>query len=158
MVGLAILAVVMAVVGAVGCVVPVLPGVMLSFGGLLCIYFTPYATISVATLVAYGVLTAVVSLLDYILPAYMTKRAGGSKAGQRGATVGALVGIFAGPVGVILGPFVGAVLGEFINDTSDFRRALKVGFGSFCSFLVGTGLKLVVAMAILWHIVAALIF
>ena len=158
MIGLAVLAVVLAIVGVVGCVVPVLPGVLFSFAAALAIFFTPYAAISVAMLASYGVLAAVVSLLDYLLPSYMSKRAGGSKTGQRGATLGMIVGLFAGPVGIIFGPFVGAVLGEMINDTSDLHRALKVGIGTFCSFLLGTGLKLILALTILWHIVIALIF
>ena len=142
---LSILAVIFGVVGCIGCIVPVLPGVALAYVGYLCLYFCSYAEISVTWLVVFGVLTLIVSVLDYLLPAYMTKKFGGSKAGERGAMAGVLAGFIFGPVGIIVGPFAGALLGELINDGSDKRRALRSGLGSFLSFFVGTGIKLVVS-------------
>ena len=79
---LSVLAVVFGLVGCIGCIVPVLPGVALAYAGYLCLYFCSYAEISVAWLIVFGVLTALVSLLDYLLPSYMTKKFGGSKAGE----------------------------------------------------------------------------
>ena len=143
---LSILAVIFGVVGCVGCIVPVLPGVALAYAGYVCLYFCSYAEISVAWLVVFGVLTAIVSILDYILPSYMTKKFGGSKAGERGAMAGVLAGFIFGPVGIIVGPFVGALLGELINDSSDRKRAVRSGWGSFLSFFVGTGIKLAVSL------------
>ena len=143
---LSVLAVVFGVVGCVGCIVPVLPGVALAYVGYLCLYFCSYAEISVAWLVVFGVLTAIVSVLDYILPSYMTKRFGGSKAGERGAMAGVIAGFIFGPIGIIVGPFVGAVVGELIFDGSDKRRAFRSGLGSFLSFFVGTGIKLAVSL------------
>ena len=143
---LSILAIVFGVVGCIGCIVPILPGVMLAFVGYLCLYFCSYSDISVAWLVVFGVLTLIVSVLDYLLPSYMTKKFGGSKAGERGAMAGVIGGFLLGPVGVVVGPFVGAVVAELINDGSDRQRAFKSGLGSFLSFFVGTGIKLVVAM------------
>ena len=143
---LSILAVIFGVVGCIGCIVPVLPGVALAYIGYLCLYFCSYAEISVAWLVVFGVLTLIVSVLDYLLPAYMTKKFGGSKAGERGAMAGVLAGFIFGPVGIIVGPFAGALLGELIYDSSDKRRAFRSGLGSFLSFFVGTGIKLAVSM------------
>ena len=134
------------VVGCVGCIVPVLPGVALAYAGYLCLYFCSYSEISVAWLVVFGVLTLIVSVLDYLLPSYMTKKFGGSKAGERGAMAGVLGGFLFGPIGIIVGPFVGAVLGELIFDNSDKQRALRSGFGSFLSFFVGTGIKLALSL------------
>ena len=73
--------------------------------------------------------------------------------------IGATVGVFAGffifpPIGIILGPFVGAVAGELLNDRGDFPKAILVGFGSFLSFIVGTGLKVVAAVGMLIHVTA----
>ena len=99
---LSILAILFGVVGCVGCIVPVLPGVMLAYAGYVCLYFCSYADISVAWLVAFGVLTLIVSVLDYLLPSYMTKKFGGTKAGERGAMAGVLGGFFFGPVGIIV--------------------------------------------------------
>ena len=143
---LSILAVLFGVVGCVGCIVPVLPGVALAYAGYLCLYFCTYSEISVAWLVVFGVLTLIVSVLDYLLPSYMTKKFGGSKAGERGAMAGVLGGFLFGPIGIIVGPFVGAVLGELIFDNSDRQRALRSGFGSFLSFFVGTGIKLALSL------------
>ena len=143
---LSILAVLFGVVGCVGCVAPVLPGVALAYAGYLCLYFCTYSEISVAWLVVFGVLTLIVSVLDYLLPSYMTKKFGGSKAGERGAMAGVLGGFLFGPIGIIVGPFVGAVLGELIFDNSDKQRALRSGFGSFLSFFVGTGIKLALSL------------
>ena len=143
---LSVLAVLFGVVGCVGCIVPVLPGVALAYAGYLCLYFCSYSEISVAWLVVFGVLTAIVSVLDYLLPSYMTKKFGGSKAGERGAMAGVLCGFLFGPIGIIVGPFVGAVLGELIFDNSDKQRALRSGFGSFLSFFVDTGIKLALSL------------
>ncbi len=143
---LSILAILFGVIGCIGCIVPVLPGVLLTYGGYLCLYFCSYSDISVAWLIVFGVLTLIVSVLDYILPSYMTKRFGGSKAGERGAMAGALAGFLFGPGGMIVGPFFGAVVAELINDSSDRKRAFKSGLGSFLSFFVGTGIKLVISL------------
>lgn len=143
---LSILAVLFGLVGCVGCIAPVLPGVALAYIGYLCLYFCSYSEISVTWLVVFGVLTLLVSILDYVLPAFMTKKFGGSKAGERGAIAGVLGGFLFGPIGIIVGPFVGAVLGELIFDSSDKQRALRSGFGSFLSFFVGTGIKLALSL------------
>ena len=141
-----ILATLFGLVGCIGCVVPILPGVVLAYIGYICLYFCSYAEVSVTRLVVFGLLTLVVSVLDYILPSYMTKRFGGSKAGERGAMAGVLGGFIFGPIGVIVGPFIGAVVAELIYDGSDSARAFRSGLGSFLSFFVGTGIKLVLAM------------
>ena len=143
---LSVLAALFAVIGCVGCIVPVLPGVALAYAGYVCLYFCSYSEISVAWLVVFGVLTLIVSVLDYILPSYMTKKFGGSKAGERGAMAGVLGGFIFGPIGIIVGPFIGALLGELIYDGSDKQRALRSGLGSFLSFFVGTGIKLAVSL------------
>ena len=143
---LSVLAALFAVIGCVGCIVPVLPGVALAYAGYVCLHFCSYAEISVAWLVVFGVLTAIVSVLDYILPSYMTKKFGGSKAGERGAMAGVLGGFIFGPIGIIVGPFIGAMLGELIYDGSDKQRAFRSGLGSFLSFFVGTGIKLAVSL------------
>ena len=143
---LSVLAVIFGIVGCVGCIVPVLPGVALAYAGYVCLYFCSYADISVAWLVVFGVLTLIVSVLDYILPSYMTKKFGGSKAGERGAMAGVLGGFIFGPIGIIVGPFIGAMLGELIYDGSDKQRAFRSGLGSFLSFFVGTGIKLAVSL------------
>ena len=144
---LSILAVVLLLVGIVGCVLPIIPGQVLAYCGLLCCYFCSYSDITTSYLWIYLALTAIVTVADFVLPAYMTKLSGGSRAGSVGATVGLVVGMLLGSVvGAIVGPFIGAVVGELVHDSSSTERAIKVGFGSFISFLVGTGLKLIIAI------------
>ena len=145
---LSILAVIFGVVGCIGCIVPVLPGVALAYAGYVCLYFCSYAEISVAWLIVFGVLTAIVSILDYILPSYMTKKFGGSKRAAWGATIGVLVGLFLGPVGVLFCPFCGALIGELSLDSKDSTRAFRAAFGSFAAFIFGVGLKLACCIAI----------
>ncbi len=151
---LAILAILFIIVGIIGCIVPILPGVVLAFAGLLCSYFCSFSHIATSTIWIYLALTVVVSLIDYVLPAYMTKLSGGSKAGQRGATAGLVIGMLMGSiVGAIIGPFIGAVIGEVVNDGTNTARAIKVGIGSFFSFIVGMGLKVILSFAMLLKVV-----
>ena len=146
---LAIGACLLAILGIVGAVVPVLPGPLLGYCGLLCIAAASFSETGAATLWIWGGVTLAVTLADYVLPAWMAKRFGGSRAGAVGATVGAIAGIFLfPPVGILLGPFVGAVFGELLHDGDDTARAVRVGIGSFLSFVVGTGLKLFVSISL----------
>ncbi len=95
--------------------------------------------------------------MDYILPAYFSKMFGASKAGMTGATVGVFAGMFMGPIGIVAGPVIGAVLGEMLNQKRTLDEAIKVGFGSFISFIVGTGVKIIVATMITYYIARDLI-
>lgn len=148
-------AILLAILGIAGCIVPALPGTILSYGGLLCAYFASYSQMGAAVLWIWLAICIVVSVADYFLPAWMTKRFGGSRAGSIGATVGIFVGFFLlPPIGIILGPFLGAVVGELFNDRNDFAKALVVGCGSFLSFIVGTGIKLIASIGIFIHILA----
>lgn len=152
---LAILALVLSVLGIVGCIVPILPGVVLSYAGLLCAWGASYSQLSGTTLLLWLALTAAVSAADYFLPAWMTRRFGGSRAGAIGATIGVFAGfVFFPPWGIILGPIAGAVAGELLHDNSDTGKALRVGFGSFLAFIVGTGLKLIACLYMLVLVIA----
>ena len=149
---LIISAIVCGLIGIIGSVVPILPGPALSFVGLLCAYLSDSSSITTGMLWMWGVITAVVSIMDYVLPGYFSKVFGGSKAGITGATLGVFAGLFMGPIGIILGPFAGAVIGEMLNQHRTLDEAVKVGFGSLLSFIVGTGLKLVVAGMMMYYI------
>ena len=152
---LSIAAFLLTLVGIAGCIIPALPGVILSYGGLLCAYFASYSHMETSSLWIWLAVTAAVSAADYFLPAWMTRRFGGSRAGAVGATVGVFAGFFLfPPVGIVLGHFMGAVLGELLHDKSDPAKALVVGIGSFLSFVVGTGLKLAAAAGMFFHVVA----
>ncbi|MFI3303028.1 MAG: DUF456 domain-containing protein [Rikenellaceae bacterium] len=140
---LSILALVMSLLGIIGAIFP-LPGILFSYLGLLCAYFCSYSTIPSSALVWWAVASVVISVVDFVLPPFFTKKLGGSKAGVVGSTVGMVAGFFFfPPVGIILCPIFGAILGELCNDKSDTTKAFKVGMASFVSFIAGTGIKLI---------------
>ncbi len=151
-IGLLIIALAAGVVGLIGVIVPVLPGTLLSFAGMVCAYFVTGSTITTTQLIVCGVVSVAVVLLDYLLPGYFTKVFGGTKAGITGATIGTFVGLLFGIPGIILGPFFGAVIGEMVGSKVDIDRALSVGLGSLLSFLVGSGIKLIVGLYMIYHI------
>ena len=122
-IALSVLAFLFTIVGIIGCIVPALPGVVLSYAGLLCAYFTSYSHMSASALWIWLAITVAVSVADYFLPAWMTRRFGGSRAGAIGATVGVFAGFFIfPPIGIILGPFVGAVAGNCSTTAGTSRR------------------------------------
>lgn len=154
---LSIAAVLLTVSGIVGCIVPVLPGPIIGYAGLLCIAGTGFSELTGRSLVFWLLAVAAASAADYFLPAWMTRRFGGSRAGAIGATVGAFAGFFLfPPVGIILGPFAGALVGELLDDSRDTAKALRSGMGSFLAFIVGTGIKLLVAAGMFVHVLADL--
>jgi uncharacterized protein len=144
--------------GLLGSFLPVLPGPPLSWVGLLLLYLTSVIPQNWTFLGITLAIAIVVFLLDYFIPIYGTKKFGGSKYGVIGTTTGLLVGIIAPiPFGIIIGPFLGALIGELIY-TSNSKRALKAAFGSFLGFLTGTFMKFLVAiiffgyfLSILWE-------
>jgi len=135
------------ILGIIGAFLPILPGPITSWVGLLFIHFTsviPYNWTFIFTTLAVAIL---VYILDYIIPALGTKQFGGSKSGMIGTSIGLIVGIiFMGPVGIIVGPFAGAFFGELFHDNENSNRALKAAFGSFMGFLFSTGLKFTVSV------------
>lgn len=154
---LIIIGVVCGVVGLLGTLIPILPGTIISYAGLLCVALTEDSTIGGFKLTLWAIIALSVIVLDYILPALFSKRYGGTKTGSIGATVGTMLGLFFGPLGLILGPFVGAVAGEVIAEQLSFKQALRVGFGSMLSFVAGTLFKFVVGAFMLYYIIIDII-
>lgn len=154
---LIVLGIVLMVVGILGCVLPLLPGPPLSYIGLLLLHFTDKYHFQTNFLVLWGVITTIVYILDLVIPVWGTKKFGGSKRGIWGSTIGLLAGFFFfPPFGIIIGPFVGAVIGE-LSGGKDSSTALKSGFGSFVGFVTGTVLKLVASGMMTWYFAKELI-
>lgn len=143
-------------VGLIGCLLPILPGPPLSYLGLLCLQLIDPTPFSLRFMLIWLVITIVVTVLDYIVPAYGTKRYGGSKYGVWGTIIGLIAGIFFfPPFGIIIGPIVGALLGEYLaGKKSD--QAMRAAFGSFIGFLLGTFIKLVASSFMTFYFVRAL--
>jgi uncharacterized protein YqgC (DUF456 family) len=138
-------------VGIIGSFLPVLPGPTVSWIGLLLLYLTKVVPDDWVFLGITLVIALVVFALDYIIPAVGTKKFGGTRAGMIGTTLGLLVALFVpvlGPLGIIIWPFVGALVGELMNK-ADKKTATKAAFGSFIGFLTGTFLKFVVTVVFL---------
>lgn len=142
--------------GFIGCILPVIPGVPLSYIGILLLHFTSKIQFSTEFLVIWAIVVIVVQILDYYVPVWGTKRFGGSKWGSIGSAIGVVIGLFFGPWGIIIGPFVGAVIGELLSGRAT-REAIKAGFGAFIGFLVGTAAKLIVSGFFIYYYVEALI-
>jgi uncharacterized protein YqgC (DUF456 family) len=161
------LAVILLLLGLLGCIIPVLPGPPLSFIALLLAHFTRFANFENNVLITLGIIALVVQILDYIVPVWGTKKFGGTKYGTWGSIIGLLAGIFVlpalgiviGPFGLITilaGPFFGALIGEKIGGR-DNDKAMKAAIGSFIGFLTGTLMKLATSIVITVYFVKELI-
>lgn len=149
------------VIGILGSVLPILPGPPVSYIGMLILYIwgiNVEDTLTSSVMITWLIVSIVVVVLDYIVPSYFTKITGGSKAASRASMVGMVIGIlFFPPVGMIVGAFVGALLGEMFINGKELKHSLKSALGSFLGFLFGTGLKLIASGVMLYYIIAAAI-
>jgi len=139
------------VIGLLGCILPVIPGPPISFVGLIMLQLTDKGDFSANFLLIMALLAIFVTLLDYIVPIWGTKRFGGSKSGVWGSTIGLVVGLFFfPPIGIILGPLLGAIIGESMRG-AQFKESLRAGMGSLLGFLLGTGIKLMSSGVMTWY-------
>ena len=144
-----VLAAILTLVGVVGAIIPALPGPPLSLAGLALTYWFLPGSITTELLVLMVVLTA--ALLDYLAPILLTRVGGGSKQAVTCTTAGLLIGLFFMPLGLILGPLVGAFVGEY-SHSAKLGKALWVAFLSFTSFLFTTVIKVMLAALMSYHI------
>ncbi|MEL7268121.1 MAG: DUF456 domain-containing protein [Bacteroidota bacterium] len=155
-IALLVLGFLLTLVGILGSFLPVLPGPPVSWLGLLLLHLTDAVPDDWWFLGLTAAVAILVFVLDYIVPAMGTKKFGGSKAGMWGTVIGLLVAIFfpiLGVFGIVIWPFVGALVGEILNK-ADNKTALKAAFGSFIGFLTGTFLKFVLAIVFLGLFIA----
>jgi uncharacterized protein len=153
-VALLILGVLLMLAGIAGCILPFLPGPPLAFLALLIQQLQSTPPYTSKFLWIWAGITLVVTLLDYVIPVYGTKKYGGSRYGVWGCVIGLIFGLWFGPIGIIVGPFVGAFIGEMIYN-SDANHALRAALGSFIGFLVGTLLKLIACFVMVYYFIKA---
>lgn len=153
-----ILASLLLLVGAVGTIAPIIPGLPLSWVGLLILKFIPSTqdNISWTAIIILAVITVIITILDNVLPVWGTKKMGGNKQVVWGATIGLLIGFFLGPWGIIFGPFIGAFIGAVITGNR-LKKATKQASGAFGGYLAGLLLKLIVVGFITFFFVRTLI-
>ncbi|NMH87204.1 DUF456 domain-containing protein [Flavivirga algicola] len=143
---LIIIAALFMALGIIGSFLPVLPGPLTSWVGLLILYFADSITMSKSFLIITLIVAVLIWVLDYIIPAIGTKRFGGTKYGMVGTTIGLIVGLLIPfPGGIIFGPFLGALIGELLNK-NDTKTATKAAFGSFIGFITSTFIKFITAI------------
>ncbi len=150
-----ILGIILGIVGIAGSLLPALPGPPIAYAGLWLQQLRDPNPFTLKFLLIWGALTLVTMILDYYVPIWGTKKFGGTKYGVWGCTLGFLAAFWMGPWGVIVGPFVGAFLGELLARQNS-ANALKAAMGSFVGFLTGSFLKLLVCFFMIYYIVMSI--
>ncbi len=158
---LVIIGILLLITGIIGSILPVIPGPPIGFIGMLLLRFTrftePEHLKNYSDLLwIFAIVVIIVSILDYVVPIWGTKTFGGSKAGTWGAAIGVIVGLFFGPAGLILGPFLGAFIAEILAG-KDQKASLRAGFGSFLGFIFGVAMKISVSVLMCFYFFKELI-
>ena len=145
------------VAGLAGTVLPVLPGTVLVWAGIvLGAWIDDFQRVGTTTLVVVTVLAALAWVLDYVAGLLGARRAGASRQALLGAAIGTVVGLFMGVVGVLFMPLVGAALGEYLAQ-KDQHRAVRVGVATWLGIMLGLLAKVVLAFIMVGLFVAALL-
>ena len=152
-----VLSVVMIVAGLAGTVLPLLPGTLLVWGGIvLGAWIDDFARVSITTVVVISLMGLLAWGLDYAAGLMGAQKAGASKLALIGAAAGTVLGLFMGLVGVLFMPLVGAAIGEYLA-RKDQTRAVRVGFATWVGIMVGLIAKVVLAFMMVGFFVAALL-
>ena len=142
--------------GIAGCIFPFLPGPPLAYGSLILLQISTHEPFTTNFLIIWALVTTAVVIVDYYIPIWGTKKIGGSKGGVWGATIGLMVGIFFfPPLGLIIGPFIGAYAGEILNNQNR-NTAFRSAIGSFIGFVAGTLMKLGITVVMGYYFIAAI--
>ncbi|MCD6152656.1 MAG: DUF456 domain-containing protein [Syntrophobacterales bacterium] len=144
--------------GIVGCILPVIPGPVLSFLSLIILSCAKnWEPFSATFLILMGSLMVLVTILDYVVPAGGAKKYGASRLGVGGSVIGMLTGFFfLPPLGLFIGAFLGALAGELLA-RKEGKDALRAGWGVFVGIVVGIGLKLAFTGVVLFFYIKELL-
>lgn len=148
---LVLLAILLALTGVVGSIVPALPGPPLSLGGLLMVWMLAPEEVTLTVVIVMTVLTILAQVIDYIAPMWLTRLGGGSRRAVMGSTLGTIGGLFFMPLGLIVGPLIGAFIGE-MSETNQPGKAMNVALMSFVAFLLTTCFKLVLSLLMTYYV------
>ena len=159
-IALLIIAGILMLIGIIGSIIPGIPGPPVSYIGLWVAQITEPVDFSWQFMLIWGLITVLVTVLDYVVPAWGTKKFGGTKYGVWGSTIGVFVGMALGATGIgaagiVLGPLAGAIIGESFAG-KPFRQALRAGWGSFIGIMCGTLIKLICCILMLVYLIIEL--
>ena len=147
---LLILGLLFCLIGIIGSFLPIIPGPLTSWLGILLLNLTSAVEFNLNFVLITFTVAVSVGILDYIIPILGVKKLGGSRSGQIGTTVGLIVAlIILGPIGIIIGPFMGALLGEMSTNKS-IQDSLKPAFGSFIGVIAGSVIKFLISLSFLF--------
>lgn len=139
------------ILGIIGTILPLLPGVSLIWLGML-VYgiITGFQNLTVGFFILQGIAALLVMSIDYFSTAIGTKRFGGTKTAIWGAALGLLAGIIVlGPFGLIIGPFIGALLGSLLQGIP-LEKAILSSFGALIGLLGGMFLKIIIEIIMIY--------
>jgi len=146
---LVVVGICLSLIGFAGLALPALPGAPILFAGLFCIAWAEnFVFVGTGTLVTLGILAVLTYAVDLIAGAFGVRRFGASTRAMLGATLGAIVGLFFGFVGIVIGPFIGAGIGE-LSTGRDLRAAGFAGLGATIGLIIGVAAKLTLAFAMI---------
>lgn len=153
-----VIGLILALAGMIGCILPIIPGPIFSFLALLLLsWIKNWQIFSQTFLIVMGSLTALLMIFDYIAPALGAKKYGASKRGIWGSAIGMIIGIFfIPPWGIIVGAFIGALVGELLTGKSG-KKALRAGWGILIGNVLGVGLKLAFTTVVLFYYIKAML-
>ncbi|MAT79951.1 MAG: hypothetical protein CMD13_04355 [Flavobacteriales bacterium] len=145
-----IVGIILCLVGIVGSFIPIVPGPVSSWFGLLILNFTKAVEFNYQFIALTFIIAIIISVLDYLVPIIGVKKLGGSRGGLIGASIGLVTAlIILGPLGLLIGPFIGAITGEMINK-KNFTESLKPALGSLIGILIGSGIKFCLSLIYLF--------
>jgi uncharacterized protein YqgC (DUF456 family) len=133
-------------IGLIGAFLPIIPSLPFSYLGILLLHIGGISTFSTSFLLIWALIIISILIIENLLPAYTTRKFGGTTYGSTGSIIGMLVGMFFfPPLGFLIGTLLGAFIGEMLFK-QDVKKALKSAWGSFLGFISGTILKITVAL------------
>jgi uncharacterized protein YqgC (DUF456 family) len=140
-------------IGAAGSILPAIPGPPVAYLGLWLAQWSKYDDFSTPFLIWMGVIMLIVTIIDNVLPPYITQKSGGSRYATIGSIIGMIVGIFFTAIGMLFGMLLGAFIGELLFARKGANSALRASIGAFTGFLLGTGAKLLYCFYLLYRII-----
>lgn len=143
--------------GIIGSFIPIIPGPLSSWSGLLILSFSSSITISPFFLVLSFIIALFIFIIDNIISILGAKKFGGGKGSVIGSSIGLILGIiFLGPFGLLFGPFTGAFLGELYMNQDNKKGALRAAIGALLGFITGVSLKFMISLAFCFYFLKSL--